>query len=144
MARISFSLTALGILAAVPAFAQTITITREGCAALQQYVPAPDVDYRPGVDVDGNAVAPADLNGSPQIKIPDEIAIAITVLLQRKLGIPANPADYKPEAYIGTVVVKPDGRVYFNNQPLQDDAAFELAQLCQKQGGAPNPPPGKR
>lgn len=144
MARISLIAIALGALALpLPSFAQTITITREGCAALQQYVPAPDVDYKPGVDVDGNAVAPADLGGTPSIKIPDEIVIPITVLLQQKLGIPANPADYKPEAYIGTVVVKADGRVYFNNRPLQDDAATALARQCQKLGAVPPMPPKK-
>jgi len=141
MTRVIFILIALGPITASAAFADTVTITRDGCAALQRYVPAPDVDYKPGVDVDGNAVAPADLGGGvPPIEMPSEIVISITALLQSKFGIPADPNSYKPEAYIGTVTVKPDGRAYFNGQPLQDDAAFELAQLCQKQGNVPPPP----
>lgn len=132
---------------ATTSFADTVTITREGCAVLQRYVPAPDVNYTPGVDVNGNAVAPADLDGgTPPLEMPSEITIAITSLLQSRFGIPTDPNSYKPEAYIGSVTVKPDGRAYFNGQPLQDDAAFELAQLCQKQGNVPTPPkpPGRR
>jgi hypothetical protein len=128
-------------LTAATSFADTVTISRDGCAALQSYVPAPDVNYTPGVDVNGNKVAPADLDGGmPPLEMPSEITISITSLLQSKFGIPADPNSYKPEAYIGTVTVKPDGRAYFNGQPLQNDAAFELAQLCQKQGTAPTPP----
>ncbi len=141
MTRIVFTLIALGLLVTQAAFADTVTITRDGCAALERYQASADVEYKPGVDVDGNAVAPADLNGGvPPIEMPSEIVISITSLLQSKFGIPADPNSYKPEAYIGTVTVKPDGRAYFNGQPLQDDAAYELAQLCQKQGNVPAPP----
>jgi hypothetical protein len=31
---------------------------------------------------------------------------------------------------VGEVTVRRDGRVYFNGQPLQDDAAWDLAVLC--------------
>lgn len=128
-------------LSATTVFADTVTISREGCAALQRYVPAPDVNYKPGVDVNGNAVAPADLDGgTPPLEMPSDITISITSLLQQKFGIPVDPNSYKPEAYIGTVTVNADGRAYFNGQPLQDDAAYELAQLCQKQGNTPIPP----
>ena len=141
MTRIVFTLIALGLLVTQAAFADTVTITRDGCAALERYQTSADVEYKPGVDVNGNTVAPADLNGGvPPITMPSEIVISITALLQSKFGIPTDPNAYKPEAYIGTVTVKPDGRAYFNGQPLQDDAAFELAQLCQKQGNAPVPP----
>lgn len=141
MSRIVFLIIALGPLVASAVFADTVTITRDSCAALERYQAQADVEYKPGVDVNGNTVAPADLNGGvPPITMPSEIVISITALLQSKFGIPTDPNAYKPEAYIGTVTVKPDGRAYFNGQPLQDDAAFELAQLCQKQGNAPVPP----
>jgi hypothetical protein len=141
MTRLVPILVLLGDLSVTTSFADTVTISRDGCAALQRYVPAPDVNYTPGVDADGNAVAPADLDsGTPPLEMPSDITIAITSLLQQRFGIPADPNSYKPEAYIGTVTVKADGRAYFNDQPLQDDAAYELAQLCQKRGNAPPPP----
>ena len=44
--------------------AQTITVAPSACQALTAHTPADDAAYRPGVDVDGNTVAPADLNAS--------------------------------------------------------------------------------
>lgn len=42
--------------------------------------------------------------------------------------------DGRPEAAttlgVGQVTVRRDGRVYFDGQPLQDEAAWELAALC--------------
>jgi len=138
MARIPFILLTFCALV-TSAAADTVTVTREGCAALQRYVPSADVEYKPGKDVvNGKPVPPADLDGgAPPIAMPDEIVISITALLQQKFGIPADSTLYKPEAYIGTVTVQPDGRAYFNGKPLQNDAAYELALLCQKQGVVP-------
>lgn len=127
--------------------AQTVTITREGCAALTQYTPSPDVEYKPGADVvNGERVAPADLDDVPPLTIAGDIHVVISVELQKRLGIPADPNSYKPEAFLGDVRVTPDGRAYFNGQPLQNDAAYELAQSCQKQGtpGATVTPQRKR
>lgn len=137
MARILLALSVC--LVAASATADTVIVTREGCAALQRYVPSADVEYRPGTDVvNGKPVPPADLDGgAPPVAMPDEIVISITALLQQKFGIPTDSTLYKPEAYIGTVTVQPDGRAYFNGKPLQNDAAYELALLCQKQGAVP-------
>ncbi|MEQ9641800.1 MAG: hypothetical protein RIM84_17380 [Alphaproteobacteria bacterium] len=38
-----------------------------GCAWLVRHAPAADVAYKPGVDVHGRPVVPADLNAQPQI-----------------------------------------------------------------------------
>jgi len=124
---------------AVPALADTVVVTREGCAALQRYVPSSDVEYKPGRDVvNGKPVAPADLDGGvPPLKLPDKIEVIISVELQKRLGIPIDSTLYKPETFVGTVSVAPDGRASFNGQPLQSDAAYELAQLCQQRGMTP-------
>jgi hypothetical protein len=125
--------------------AQTVTVTREGCAALQRYVPSPDVDYKPGADiVNGERVVPADLDGVPPLDIAGDVHVIISVELQKRLGIPADPNSYKPEAFLGDVRVTPDGRAYFNGQPLQNDAAYEFGLLCQKQGTAPTVTPQRR
>ncbi len=109
-----------------------VIISRGDCARLTAHQPAPDVTYQPGVDARGRQVAPADLPGSnPPIAVPDEIAIDITVEIQKRFGIPADSALYKPEARVGTVVVKPDGSATFNGQPLTSPEARALAALCQ-------------
>jgi hypothetical protein len=126
---------------AVSALASTVSvaepviiITKNDCSRLVAHQPAPDVNYTPGIDVHGNAVAPADLPGQPQMAIPDEIAIDITVEIQERFGIPSNSALFKPEARVGTVVVKPDGSATFNGQPLTSPEQQALSALCQQQG----------
>jgi hypothetical protein len=119
----------------MPSLADTVVIISRGdCARLVAHQPAADVTYKQGVDVHGRPVAPADLPGTPQIAIPDEIAIDITVEIQKRFGIPADSTFFKPEARVGTVVVKPDGSATFNGQPLTSPEAQALAALCQKQG----------
>ncbi len=127
------------LLAASPAHAHEgkaeVTIARADCARLVEHVPAPDVAYHPGVDAYGRAVAPADLpgglNGGLQIEVPETLHIPIEIDLQERFGIPANPALYKSDVPVGEVVHR-NGRLSFNGQPLQDDAAAELTRRCQK------------
>ncbi len=122
---------------ATPAAAQSVKITSADCARLvTKHVPAPDVAYTSGVDVRGRAVAPADLGGAPQIRIPDQINIPITVDLQKRLGIPANPNLFKPEAQLGVVSFK-DGKVFYGGQPIGDSAQVAIAAECQKIMGRP-------
>lgn len=121
------------IYAAAATRAQTVVVSGSACAALAQYVPDPSIDYKSGVDVDGQPVEPADLGGGVRIDLPKEFQIPITVDLQKRLGIPVDPSQYQTDQFrIGTVTYK-DGRAYFNGQPLQDEAAAELSALCQQQ-----------
>jgi hypothetical protein len=118
--------------AAAGASAQTLSITRESCALLTRHTPGPDVEYRPGQDVvNGKKVVPADLNAAPPIVVPESFEIPITVDVIKFLGLTVTPELYRPEAVIGIVSYQ-DGRFYFNDQPLQDDAEATLAELCQR------------
>lgn len=128
-------------LEAIPGVAQTsspgqntVVLKRSDCTRLTAHVPSADATYKPGVDVHGRAVAPADLAGTPQTVMPEDITINITVELQQRFGIPVTSNLYKPEASIGTVVVKPDGSATFNGQPLTNQEQSALAYLCQRQG----------
>lgn len=122
----------LGLGGPVAAEPLTVTLTRQDCQSLAIYLPDPGVAYRPGVDVQGRAVTPADLGGAPRIDLPEVIEIPIEVDLQDRFGIPANADAFAADAQIGLAELHPDGRVYFNGQPLQDDAQFELARRCQE------------
>ena len=115
------------------ATAHTVQISEQDCSDLARHVASADVNYQPGVDVDGNAVAPADLNGAGQIRAPDMITIPLTLDLASRLGIPAEGnADFLARPVIGDVVVTSDGRVTFNDTPLTSDAQHELALKCQR------------
>lgn len=111
---------------------QAITLTRADCSRLVKHVPAADVDFQPGVDVHGNPVAPADLDGGYQVALPETVRIPITVLLQERFGIPENSVLYKGEAEIGVAEVSLDGeRVTFNGQELTSAEARALSAACQ-------------
>ena len=120
----------------VPTGAATVIITKPDCAALVRHVGEPGVAYEPGVDVNGRPVVPADLGDTPEIELGEEIVIAITVDIDKRFNIPPTPDLFRPEAYIGTVIVKKDGRAYFNGQPLTSEESHALAAACQKQGPA--------
>ena len=120
--------------AASPAAAQEVlqvSITKADCARLVKHVPAPDAAYQPGVDVYGNPVAPAELNGGTRIELPETITLDIEVDIFERFGIPIDPTQYDPDAEVGEVVYR-NGRFYYNGQPLQDETEAELAARCQK------------
>ena len=106
----------------------TVLINEADCDRLVTHVSSSDVAYTPGVDVNGGAVAPADLNAQPQIQVPDVISIPVTIDLATSLGI-QTPFLARPT--VGNVQVTRDGRVSFNGQPINSDAHHELAKRCQ-------------
>jgi hypothetical protein len=116
-------------IAVCPAARADVAITRQDCQYLTRYQPAPDVAYQPGVDAHGKAVAPADLGGGSQIKLPETIYIPIEINIGRRYGIPANSPLWKATAEVGTVAVTGD-QVTFNGQPLTPDDDAALAALC--------------
>jgi hypothetical protein len=134
--RVPVPLFLAALLAASPARAHEeekaeVTITRADCARLVEHLPAPDVAYRPGVDAYGRAVAVADLPGGAEIQAPETLHIPIEIDLLARFGIPANPALYDADVPVGEVVYR-DGRLTFEGQPLQDEAAAELSRRCQE------------
>lgn len=107
-----------------------IAISERDCRQLVvNHEPAPDVTYQPGVDVHGNAVAPADLNGGSQLKLPDVIYIPLEVLIQDRFGIPANSVLYEAKAQVGIVQVRGD-KVYYEDQLLNDPETVALEEAC--------------
>lgn len=123
-----------------PAWAEEpyLTITRADCQRLVRHLPAPDVAYRPGVDVRGRPVAPADLGATepgaaPPLALPQAVIIPIEVDLFDRFGIPAGGVNFEADAFIGEVTVDlATGEAFFNGQPLQSEAEAELAARCQR------------
>ncbi len=110
-----------------PSMAATATVTAETCAQLTEHVADADVTYRPGVDVDGNAVASATIGGGFQVKPPTEIKIPIQI----SPG-PGSSLYSTSDTTVGTVTYK-NGRVYYNGRPVQDEEAARISRLCQQQ-----------
>lgn len=122
---------ALLIASPAPAPAQTIAIDRAACQRLVRHVPDADVAYQPGVDVSGKAVAPADLEGTPQMALPETVTIRLTSDLVKWLPKANFPYDklQGSEVQLGIIAVTGD-RVTYNGQPLTDAAQENLAVLC--------------
>ena len=123
------------------AAAQTVTITGADCTRLIAHVPAPNVEYTPGVDVRGRSVAPADLGGRPKMKFPDTVEFPVLLQLLQRLGLPANSSLYKLEdVNVGTVRVRvKDGRAWFNGAPLTSEENHVMARACRKLGSGTPP-----
>lgn len=91
------------------------------CQSLARHVPAADVAYKPGVDVRGKAVVPADLN-APMVQAPGKIYIPVEIDLIEKFGLTVDPA-LKLDTEVALVGVAPDGTVDYNGQDITSGAA---------------------
>ncbi len=86
----------------------------------------PGADYTPGVDVNGDAVAPADLPSSGPSVSTDNFPIEISRDLAGKFGIPAGTG---AKAVIGYVTVR-NNQAFFNGQPLNPNQRAVMAEAC--------------
>jgi hypothetical protein len=119
----------------------TAYVTRHDCAALVGHLPPPSIDYKPGVDVHGKYVAPADLPaGTPDLGLPDRITFELKVN-PLTYGGAASTAQSSPNRFaetqtsMGKVDVDPNtGAVTINGQPLGGDDNRAVAEACRKAG----------
>jgi hypothetical protein len=125
-----FSITSVSTLAA-PAPA----VDDRFCQQLVKHTPSADMAYQAGVDVNGKAVVPADLDNSNTFALPDELTIPLTVDLMSflKMDASALPASAmaRNDIQLGTLTLRGD-KVLFNGQPLSDAQQDNLAVLCLK------------
>ena len=110
---------------------RTVTVSQADCLKLVKHMPSADAEYKPGVDVRGRAVAPADVEGGYSVVPPKNFTVDITVRLDKRFNIPVTPDLYQPEANIGRVTIEGD-KAYFNGQPLATESINELAEICSK------------
>lgn len=115
------------------------------CQALVKHVPDPDVDYRPGVDVNGKPVTPADLPDTNTFQIQQPITIPLTADLFKFLNLPTTSFPYntmtRTDIQLGTLTIDGD-KVLYNGQPLTSEQQENLAVLCLKptKNNDKNPP----
>jgi len=89
----------------------------------------PGAEYQAGVDVNGQAVAPADLpSAAPSLKL-DNFPIEIDRKLAGQFNVPASGIPIGAKAILGVVNVR-DGRAYFNGEPMGEDQRTALVESC--------------
>lgn len=108
-----------------------LSISLEDCRRLVPHQPRDDVAYKPGVDVNGNPVVPADVEPMlGQILPPDEIVIDFGIDLAGRYGISGSGL-YTATAGILTVHYDlASGALSINGKPLLKDDARAIARAC--------------
>ncbi|MCB9973878.1 MAG: hypothetical protein H6854_04890 [Rhodospirillales bacterium] len=104
-----------------PAQAIEVTYSHQMCRLLAEYTPDKGVTYQPGVDVHGNAVAPADINGGGAFQLPEIIKIPLSVDLAQRFGLP-DFTDGELSAQLGVLEITKDGRVLQDGRDLTAQA----------------------
>ena len=99
------------------------------CYLWAEYQDTGTADYTPGVDVDGDAVAPADVSGSlpPDTFSPDKYTIPVNIDVAQYFDRDFNIGT-EMFTTAGVVDIYTDGRVLYNGQSISDD----LASVCQQ------------
>lgn len=111
-----------------------ILVRESDCRALALHKPGPDVIYKPGVDVNGGEVAPADLQ--PRLDLTERartFGFAVTVDLDDQLGTggEGQSRPFDGEGYLGYVELR-DGVPYWNGAPLDTDGIEAVSAACRQ------------
>jgi len=115
-----------------------IAIARSDCELAVRYVPPPGVAYQPGVDVNGRAVAPADLDDEHRLKLRESIPVIISDDLRKQFGLPDDSPLFDAHAFAGIVELRlRDHRLTFNGVELSDREASALATMCRDAAKSP-------
>lgn len=116
---------------------QPLYVTRQDCNKLVAHHPDPSVEYKPGTDVHGRYVAPADLPSQNNFALPDKIEFDLRL----------NPLAYAPQSNapsgalsntatnIGHVEVDLlNGQAKLNGHALDDEQTRIVTEACRKAG----------
>ncbi len=146
MLRFVSLISALGIasssVALSAARAETVKLSTGDCSKLVAHQPTDDVTYKPGVDVRGKAVVPADIGGGTQITVPESIDIQIGIDLADRLALrdarrqgaattTRKVLPYEGKSPIGTLTVKGND-VFWNGERVASQDEALLAEACRK------------
>lgn len=106
---------------------EVAVVGRETCRALTVHQPAPDVEYKPGRDVQGRPVAPADLQPEPSAG-PDQVRVAL------KRDVVIGPANLgASEIVVGEVTIDlKSGKAMLNGKPLDQAFQSDVVAACRR------------
>lgn len=108
------------------------------CRFLTIHVPDADVNYKPGVDVQGRAVTPADLSPSHDLGLKNRISFLLILdVAKENRGSDNSRQKFQDHPglegniKLGEIVLQ-DGKVSLDGKPLAAEQRQELNEFCQK------------
>ena len=121
---------------------ESVVLSPADCSRIVEYVPAPDVAYQPGVDVNGNSVVSADLDDGTRLDLNGEdVAVDIGVPLRAFEGTVDDLTTFEAAGgkidrfdatgNVGVVTIH-DGDVYFDGKLISSREKSLLAAACRK------------
>ncbi len=110
---------------------KALSITEKECRKLMRTYDTSGAEYVPGVDVQGQPVTGADLNGGSPIKIPEEITFPLGIDLGERHNL--GPGLYG-KTTLGEVKVKGHD-IYWNGEKLQQNDTDAALEACRAQYG---------
>jgi hypothetical protein len=110
-----------------------VVVSSKACVEVVAHVPDAGVAYTPGVDVNGNAVAPADLPDTASPIAAENFPIFLTLDLRKRFHVPDTAKLFKFEAVVGLIAIQ-GNRVFFNGQLIAPGEASLLAAACRAHG----------
>jgi hypothetical protein len=111
------------------------------CLTLPDAQVVNDVEYKPGVDVNGKAVVPADINAL-DASVADVINIPVTVDLVQKFSLMnMQGIELKPD--VSNIAIHKDGRVSYNGQDISKQAYSVCAKNVEIRETVLTPAPAK-
>ena len=118
-------------------------ISAQDCQRLIQHIPNPDVAYKPGVDVHGKPVAPADLPSTGGgFNLPDHIEFNFSIN-PTNYGLTSTQAAQKSQLVTGNNSQLPVAKITYdfatgamtiNGKPLVSADQQAVAAECRKKG----------
>ena len=126
-------------LADAPALDQKLYVTRQDCRQLIAHHPDPGVEYKPGTDVHGHYVAPADLPSANPIDLPDKVTFDLRLdplAYAPQVRGTAPPGAFRNTATnLGHVDIDlKGGAATFNGRPLSDEQTRIVTDACRSAG----------
>jgi hypothetical protein len=128
---------------AIPALAaaqetQPVYVTRQDCAQLVAHHADASVEYKPGVDVHGKYVAPADLPGPNYNILPDKVTFDLKV---NPLAYGAKQSTTPGDKFSNTATTAArievdllSGNVKLNGQSLDGEQTRIVSEACRRAG----------
>ncbi|MQX37842.1 hypothetical protein [Roseospira navarrensis] len=114
---------------------RAVTIDAAACRRLVRYVPDPDVTYRPGVDVRGRPVAPADLHDYSAFEalVPDTVTFHVVLDPFDATPAPEPRGIETPGMVLGTVGYDINrGTFTLNGRPVTTSEQDTLSRACRQ------------